>query len=83
MAQAQGQDKRVHSPQSRATRVSTWLWPFCVGHFQVPFSTPPHPLSGPDAARTACEEPTSCLRVSLAMISLWSMRDSSSTSSSD
>ena len=31
----------------------------------------------------AGEELTSCLSVSLAMISLWSMRDSSSTSSSD
>ena len=86
MAQAWGQDERdarARRPGGPPGGVSTRLGPFCLGHHQVPFSKPPTLLLGQTLHMKACEEPTSCLSVSLAMISLWSMRDSSSTSSSD
>lgn len=53
----------------------------CISRLHSPQN--PGPSSPARLCTQACEAPTSCLSVSLAMISLWSMRDSSSTSSSD
>lgn len=60
-------------------RCLAWVLQFETPQVTVS-SKPPHPLYGPAQLRPVL---TSCLRVSLAIISLWSMRDSSSTSSSD
>lgn len=70
------QDKRATGGQHLAVA-------FLCGSLPGSLLHTPSPSLWAKTLHVQPERPTSCLSVSLAMISLWSMRDSSSTSSSD
>lgn len=73
----------VHSPGC-SLEVNASRGSFCLTRLKAASSARPPPSSRARLCRRkACRLLTSCLSVSLAIISLWSMRDSSSTSSSD
>lgn len=78
---ALGQEKRPWKPPGGSALVWVFLFDKPQGDFLLGV---PSPSSWARRCTVkACEGLTSCLSVSLAMISLWSMSDSSSTSSSD
>lgn len=75
-AEGAPQDKRATGGQHLAVA-------FLCGSLPGSLLHTPSPSLWAKTLHVQPERPTSCLSVSLAMISLWSMRDSSSTSSSD